>query len=336
MHLIFKSAVSYLSLCIITLFFYIPVGNAVSSEAKNLNHHEAGRDIYNFRCYFCHGYSGDGRTLAGRFMEPTPRDFTSMVPEQKSRQTLIDSVTHGIEGTGMKSFANTLTTAEIGQVVDFVREEFIRLGRPNTRYHTLENGWPNHNRYQIAFEFATGKTALDTAAEQLNPTQRQGLDLFMKSCISCHDRSLVSDGMATWKPEAVSYPRLKFKTGDFLLPADTISGPTPFAKHDIPLDKSTMSKMAQKGGKLFEDNCAFCHAADGSGKNWIGTFLEPHPRDLTDSLFMSSMSKERMRHTIREGLINTSMPAWKSVLSVEQIEEIIAFINEAMYPMSGE
>ena len=31
--------------------------------------HERGRAIYNFRCYFCHGYSGDARTLAATYLQ---------------------------------------------------------------------------------------------------------------------------------------------------------------------------------------------------------------------------------------------------------------------------
>ena len=42
---------------------------------------EAGRSVYNFRCYFCHGYSGDARTLAAEFLSPPPRDFTDTDPE---------------------------------------------------------------------------------------------------------------------------------------------------------------------------------------------------------------------------------------------------------------
>ena len=38
--------------------------------------HERGRAVYNYRCYFCHGYSGDARTLAATYLNPRPRDFT--------------------------------------------------------------------------------------------------------------------------------------------------------------------------------------------------------------------------------------------------------------------
>jgi len=53
----------------------------------------------------------------------------------------------------MHGFSRLLNTQEIAAVVDFVRVEFIANRRINTRYHTIENGWPNHDRYILAFPF---------------------------------------------------------------------------------------------------------------------------------------------------------------------------------------
>jgi cytochrome c oxidase cbb3-type subunit 3 len=87
------------------------------------------------------------------------------------------------------------------------------------------------------------------------------------------------------------------------------------------------------GERLFQENCAFCHAADGTGKNWIGSFLEPRPRDLTDKAFMSGMTRERLAQTIRDGLPGTSMPAWKSVLTADEIDALVAYIHRAFHPL---
>ncbi|NCF38329.1 MAG: c-type cytochrome, partial [Gammaproteobacteria bacterium] len=82
-----------------------------------------------------------------------------------------------------------------------------------------------------------------------------------------------------------------------------------------------------------QQNCAFCHAADGTGENWIGSFLEPKPRNLTDPKFMQAMSDDLLLERIREGIENTSMPAWKSVLSDVQIQQIISYIDVAFHPV---
>ena len=48
----------------------------LAAHSRDAGEHEAGRRVYNFRCYFCHGYSGDARTLAASMVQPAPRDFT--------------------------------------------------------------------------------------------------------------------------------------------------------------------------------------------------------------------------------------------------------------------
>lgn len=159
--------------------------------------HEAGRRIYNFRCYFCHGYSGDARTLAASMLTPAPRDFTraSGLDERRVAQALRS----GIPGTGMASFAGTLSAREIEQVSRFVVAEFVVARSPNTRYHTPQNGWPEHERYAAAFPFATGEIPLDRPEASLGEAQRSGRRLFMSACISCHDRANVLASGDAWQ-----------------------------------------------------------------------------------------------------------------------------------------
>ncbi len=309
---------------------------ASAERAPAAERHEHGRAIYNFRCYYCHGYSGDAKTLATTYLTPPPRDFTMLQPGAVSHESMITSVTEGRPGTAMKSFTRMLSAEEIALVVDFVRSEFVDRHLPNTRYHSAENGWPNHERYLVAYPFATGEVALDTPWEQLSPEQRAGKNLFLETCITCHDRARVVDEGKIWDPQALSYPRFDFKPGDSLLPPDAFSGASTYAKHDVPLELSGLTEAQRRGERLFLDNCAFCHAADGTGRNWIGSFLEPHPRDLSSEVEMAGMTRERLRGVIREGLPGTSMPAWRTVLDDREIEDLIAFIDRAFHPLPPE
>src|SRR6185369_13464037 len=99
---------------------------------------------------------------------------------------IIDVLRHGKPGTAMKSFSGILSKTEMQQVAHFVANEFVRKKAPNTRYHTAENGWPEHERYRAAFPFATGEIPLDRPWESLTKEQAAGKRLFMSSCISCH------------------------------------------------------------------------------------------------------------------------------------------------------
>jgi cytochrome c oxidase cbb3-type subunit 3 len=314
---------------------------------------ELGRRIYNFRCYYCHGYSGNARTLAATLLAPKPVDFTGISPNSLSRERMLQSIQSGRPGTAMMSFASVLQPNEIAAVTDFVRHEFMVAKAENTRYHTEANGWFNHERYAAAFPFATGKLALDTPWEQLTPQQADGKRLFMTSCVSCHDRALENNEDIHWESRPVSYPRNQFSPGDQLdaknsqAPAarnngfdaknnpsvDGMASASPYLLHDTPPKLSGLTATETRGETLYQQNCAFCHAADGTARNWIGSFMEPHPRDLTKSAAMDNMSRTRLRSVIREGLPGTSMPAWKSVLSEQQVEDVIAYVARAFHPL---
>jgi cytochrome c oxidase cbb3-type subunit 3 len=151
--------------------------------------HERGRAIYNYRCYFCHGYGGDAKTLAAAYLSPPPRDFTSDAARALDRDAIARAVREGRAGTAMKSFDSVLGRGDIDAVAAFVRREFIEQRAPNTRYHTAANGWPDHDqRYAGALPFATGRVAIDADPARLSDDERRGQRLYMTSCISCHDR----------------------------------------------------------------------------------------------------------------------------------------------------
>ena len=160
---------------------------------------ERGRAVWNFRCYFCHGYSGDAKTLATTFVNPPPRDFQSARPEEFPLSRIENGIRHGMPGTTMKPFTGTLTEQEIRDVAAFVRSEFLEKRAPNTSYHTEANGWPRHERYADAFAFARGEIALDADPASLTPPQRRGRALFVETCITCHDRSHVLDEGLPWQ-----------------------------------------------------------------------------------------------------------------------------------------
>jgi len=263
-----------------------------------------------------------------------------------SRTEMIARVTEGRDGSAMMAFASVLNRAEIEAVVDYVRAVFIAGDATNTRYHIPENGWDDHERYAPAFPFALGEIALDTPWEQLTPVQREGRQLFLTSCVTCHDRSKVIDEGELWDPRAVSFPRggYSHKTaGERDSPdtgseagreIDAVSSATPFARHDVAPQVEGLTPQQQLGEQLFQANCAFCHGATATGRNWIGSFLQPHPRDLTDAEAMAGMDHQRLQQVIAEGLPGTTMPAWRGVLSSDEIDAVAAYVMRAFVPHS--
>lgn len=306
-----------------------PAPQAVA--ATSADRHEQGRKIYNFRCYYCHGYSGNARTLAATYLTPKPRDFTTMTATTLSRQNMLETLEKGRPGTAMKSFSAVLGRDEREAVIDFVRREFMERKAENTRYHTAQNAWPDHQKYAAAFPFATHELPLDTSWETLSPEQQTGKRLYLSSCITCHDRARVANEGKPWDSRPLSYPRNHYSPAAPVI--DAMASASPYALHDRAPQLNNLTTLEKNGESVFQENCAFCHAADGTGRNWIGSFLEPHPRDLTNRDFMASMTKARLRQVIREGLPGTSMPAWKAVLTEQEIQAIIAYVARAFHPI---
>jgi cytochrome c oxidase cbb3-type subunit 3 len=305
------------------------LAHAESGEAD----HEAGRAIYNFRCYFCHGYSGNAQTLAASYLSPPPADFTRADPVRLTAAEIVAVLDHGRADTAMKSFRGVLTDKEMQLVARFVAKEFVERKATNTRYHTPENGWADHQRYRSAFPFAIGEIPLSRPWESLTPNEAEGKRLYLASCVSCHDRGAADADGVEWDARPLSYPRNNYSPSSPAV-VDAMTSASPYAKHDQPRKIAGLTLREKRGERLFLGNCAFCHGADGTGKNWIGSFLEPHPRNLTDPAIMSGMTRRRLIGAIREGLPGTSMPAWKSVLSKSDIEAVAAYVNRAFHPLA--
>jgi len=290
-----------------------------------------GEAIYRFYCYQCHGYAGNARTLASASLSPPPRDFTSVGADELPVERIVQTVLNGRDGTAMVSFASVLDDVEARAVAEYIRTAFMTADRVDARYHSPENGWTDHERYADAFPFIDGSIPLDTPWESLDAAQQRGRRLYETACVSCHDQpNAGAGGELEWAPRAVSYPREHFSHRE--PNHDLVSGASPYAQHDTPPDPSGLSPRALQGQSLYQDNCAFCHAADGTGRNWIGSFLEPRPRDFTDPEFRLARDENAMRQRILHGIPGSSMPAWKDVLGPDEIAAIIAYIRETFRP----
>jgi len=239
---------------------------------------------------------------------------------------MLEAVRVGRPNTAMKGFAGLLSDSEIRAVIEFIEMTFIAEKRTNSRYHTPANGWQDHERYRDAFPFALGQIPLDTPSQSLTAPQRRGKSIFMSSCITCHDRATVREAGVAWDARAVSYPRGGYEPGQSRKAPDSVSAATPYARYDQAPVFDDLDAEQARGEKLFQTNCAFCHGADGTARNWIGRFLDPHPRDLTA---LQDNRPDHLRQVIREGLPGTTMSAWKYVLTEPEIDAIIAYIKRA-------
>lgn len=286
-----------------------------------------GKATYRYYCYQCHGYSGDANTLATSYLQPKPRDFTASNDATLPAERMIDAIRNGRDGTAMVRFSTVLSEQEIAAVVEYIRESFMTEEPLREKYHSVENGWVNHERYASAFPFVQGTIAIDTPWEKLDANEKRGRQLYESSCVSCHDQANSGSDSLVWELRAVSYPREHFSHR--LDPADFVSAASPYARHDISPMVPDMTEQHVRGMQLYLDNCEFCHAADGTGANWIGSFLEPRPQDFTSPDFKLLTTPGPLRELIKGGIRNSSMPAWRSVLTDAEIDDIIQYMQVA-------
>jgi cytochrome c oxidase cbb3-type subunit 3 len=113
-------------------------------------------------------------------------------------------------------------------------------------------------------------------------------------------------------------------------PVDAVSSASVYAKHEVVPRLAGLSAVQRRGEALFQANCSFCHGGDGTGKNWIGQFMEPKARDLTQYT-AQSMPVAVLKARIRDGLPDTSMPAWRDVLSPAQTHAVAAYVMRAFF-----
>jgi cytochrome c oxidase cbb3-type subunit 3 len=77
---------------------------------------------------------------------------------------------------------------------------------------------------------------------------------------------------------------------------------------------------AERGAKIFADNCSPCHGKDGKGNQELGA------PDLTDQLWLYGGDKP----TIAETIINSRngvMPVWSGRLDPETIKELAIYVH---------
>ncbi len=83
--------------------------------------------------------------------------------------------------------------------------------------------------------------------------------------------------------------------------------------------------MAPNGEKIFQTNCQMCHGPQGHGNGPAGQSLDPKPKNL--AMLQKNVGDDYLFWRISEGKPGTSMVAWKGILSVDQIWQILSFIR---------
>ena len=84
---------------------------------------ENGKQIYQeYGCINCHGLEGKGNGSLSEFLEPKPRNFTSLKEMKNLPDSLMMySIKHGVQGTSMPEHPD-LTESQIHDLVIYLRK----------------------------------------------------------------------------------------------------------------------------------------------------------------------------------------------------------------------
>jgi mono/diheme cytochrome c family protein len=302
--------------------------------------------LYLSYCSVCHGEKGDGKSRAQNSLNPPPRDFTSTPSERLTRSQMIEAVTHGKPGTAMASWKTQLQPQQIEAVVDYVRSTFmpspVETANSRGRQVFSKNCSVCHG------EKGDGRSR---AQASLNPPPRDFTAAAARSELSAQ-RMFTSvtfgradTAMAGFKNRlseediraVVAYIRADFMGLEAVVdgPVSTsaklpATAPGALAR---PLTVNMAAPMpqglkgdAEKGGAFYLGNCATCHGKSGDGRGPRAYFINPKPRNFLHSASRQEFNRVKLFEMISNGERGTEMPAWKQVLSPQEIANVAEFV----------
>jgi mono/diheme cytochrome c family protein len=95
--------------------------------------------------------------------------------------------------------------------------------------------------------------------------------------------------------------------------------------------------LIEEGKKVFTTNCASCHGPTGAGDGVAAAALDPKPRDISDAAYMKTRPAATIRKVVEEGGasvgLSPMMIGWKAILTPEQINGVLAYIEILQKPV---
>ena len=97
-----------------------------------------------------------------------------------------------------------------------------------------------------------------------------------------------------------------------------------------PSTTGTPAPAGDLGAQVYAQRCALCHGPTGHGDGPAAASLNPKPRNHTDGSYMNSRTDAQLLEVIHNG--KGAMPAWKGVLSEEEIAAVLKHVRSLAVP----
>ena len=105
--------------------------------------------------------------------------------------------------------------------------------------------------------------------------------------------------------------------------------PTPATETPVPPAGEVAAGDAQ-GAAVYTQRCVLCHGAGGKGDGPASASLNPKPRNHTDGTYMNTQTDAQLLEVIHNG--KGAMPAWKTVLSEDEINAVLRHVRSLAVP----
>jgi len=95
-----------------------------------------------------------------------------------------------------------------------------------------------------------------------------------------------------------------------------------------PLNPLSSDEATVNAGRLlYQTNCAVCHGASGRGDGPVAIGLRPSPSDFTQHMPPGKHTDGQVYLWIRDGYLQSAMPAWGQRLNDQQIWQLVAYLR---------
>ena len=299
-------------------------------------------DLYHDYCSVCHGDTGDGNSHARQGLIPPPRNFTT--PESSvylTRDRMIQSISEGIPGTAMTPWNSQLSTSEIENVTDLIRNRFMLSATADD----ASRGRKIYAEYCSVCHGDAGKGAM-WAMQGLSPSPANFTDPKVIKSLNRNDMiqavtfGRVETAMTGWTDRlnssdveaVVDYIMIGFMGID---DAEMGTGMgTSTAEMDAPLPKNLKGDV-NAGFGLYTANCATCHGDVGDGRGPRAYFINPKPRNFTHTASRAVLNRPALFQAVSKGRLYSEMPAWDKVLSDQKIADVAEYVFQQFIQQSS-
>lgn len=94
---------------------------------------------------------------------------------------------------------------------------------------------------------------------------------------------------------------------------------------------NSFASDTSKGKVIFNTMCASCHGPGGKGDGVASAALNPKPRDLSSSDYVSGLSDAHLTKVINKGGSSVGksvlMPPWEGTLTSEDVANVVEYIR---------